>query len=315
LSGKRQAKASGELRVPPKTLIQQAKWRRFKPLERTYMQTILATFDDEQTARQAVDELVAEGFPRANVHLQSNTVSRGSLPGETRPGAGSNNSIMSAVGHFFSSLFESEQERAGVYSEAVRRGSTVVAVDTQTDADVERAQALLHRFDSVNVDDRAARWKSEGWKGFDAGAAPMTGEESALQRESLPVVEEEVHIGKRTVDLGGLRIIKRLSETPVSQVINLLQQKATVERTPVDRPATEADFQNFREGTFEVRETAEEAVIGKTARVVEEVAVRQVVTNRAETVSETVRKTDVDVERVHPIDDDEPSADVRKPSL
>jgi stress response protein YsnF len=153
---------------------------------------------------------------------------------------------------------------------------------------------------------------SEGWKGFDAGAAPVTDEERALQRKSLPVVEE-VHIGKRTVDPGGLRVIKRLSETPVSQVINLRQQKATVERKPVDRPATEADFQNFREGTFEVRETAEEAVIGKTARVVEEVAVRQIVTSRAETVSDTVRKTNVDVERVHSID--EPSADVRKPSL
>jgi stress response protein YsnF len=189
----------------------------------------------------------------------------------------------------------------------------VIAVDTQTDADVERAQALLYRFGSVNVDDRAARWKSQGWKGFDAGAAPMTGEERASLRDSLPVVEEEVHIGKRTVDLGGLRVIKRLSETPVSQVISLQQQKAKVERKPVDRPATEADFQTFREGTFEVRETAEEAVIGKTARVVEEVAVRRIVTNRTEIVSETVRKTDVDVERMRPIE--EPLADIRKPPL
>ena len=75
----------------------------------------------------------------------------------------------------------------------------------------------------------------------------------------------------------------------MSEVINLQQQKATVERKPVDRPATEADFENFKEGTFEVRKTAEEAVIGKSARVVEEVAVGRTVTNQSETVSDRVR--------------------------
>jgi stress response protein YsnF len=261
------------------------------------MQTILATFDDEQTARQAVDELVAEGFPPASVHLQSGS---GTLPGETRPNAVTNHGFMSAVGNFFSNLFESEHERAGVYSEAVRRGSTVIAVDAQTQTDLEKAQTLLQRRGSVNVEDRVAGWKSEGWTGFDPAAAPLTDAERASQRQSVPIVEEKLHVGKRTVDLGGLRVVKRLNETPVSEVINLQQQKATVDRKPVDRPATEDDFENFKEGTFEVRETAEEAVIGKTARVVEEVAVGRTVTNRTEKVSDTVRRTDVDVERVEP---------------
>ena len=162
------------------------------------MQTILATFDDDQMARQAVDELVAEGFPRANVHLQS-----GTIPGETRPSAGSTNSVMSAVGRFFSNLFESEEHHAEVYSEAVRRGSTVIAVDAQTDADINRAQSLLQRFGSVNLDDRAAHWKSEGWRGFDPGAVPLSDDERAAQREAVPVIQEELQVGKRTVDLGG----------------------------------------------------------------------------------------------------------------
>jgi uncharacterized protein (TIGR02271 family) len=259
------------------------------------MQTILATFDDEQSAQQAVDELVAEGFPPSSVHLQS-----GSLPGETRPNSVTSHGFMSSVGNFFSNLFGSEQEHAGVYSEAVRRGSTVIAVDAQSDQDVDRAQMLLQRLGSVNVEDRVAGWKSEGWTGFDPSAVPLTDAERLSQRQAVPVVQEELQVGKRTVDVGGLRVIKRMSETPVSEVINLQQQKATVERTPVNRPATEADFENFKEGTFEVRETAEEAVIGKTARVVEEVAVGRTTTNRAEKVSDTVRRTDVDVERVEP---------------
>jgi stress response protein YsnF len=44
-------------------------------------------------------------------------------------------------------------------------------------------------------------------------------------------------------------------------------------------------------------------VIAKTARVVEEVAVGRTVTNRQEKVSDTVRHTDVDVERMPPEDE------------
>ena len=43
-------------------------------------------------------------------------------------------------------------------------------------------------------------------------------------------------------------------------------------------------------------ETAEEAVVGKTARVVEEVVVGKTATDRTETVTDTVRRTDVEVD-------------------
>jgi stress response protein YsnF len=273
------------------------------------VQTVLATFDDEQAARKAAEELVVAGFSPAHVHLQSSTVPGVVMadegpPGEARSAAGSGNRIMSTVGQFFSNLFGSEQERAGVYSEAVRRGSTVVAVNTQTDAEMDQAQAVFHRYGSINIDDRAARWKSEGWSGFDESAVPLGGNDRAAQQESLPVVEEQMHVGKRIVELGRLRVTKRVIETPISEVINLRQQNVTLERTSVDRPATEEDFQNFKEGVFEVRETAEEAVISKTARVVEEVVVRKVATNRTETISDTIRKTDVDVEHVLPSEEE-----------
>lgn len=57
------------------------------------------------------------------------------------------------------------------------------------------------------------------------------------------------------------------------------------------RETTEADFANFKEGTFEVRETAEEALVGKTARAVEEVRIGKESTVHEETVRDTVRKT------------------------
>src|SRR5712671_2779741 len=98
-------------------------------------------------------------------------------------------------------------------------------------------------------------------------------DDAKFASQSVPVVQEELQVGKRAINVGGLRVIKRMSETPVSEIVKLREERATIERRPVDRDATEADFENFEEGTIEVREMSEQAVVGKTARVVEEVVV------------------------------------------
>jgi hypothetical protein len=69
-----------------------------------------------------------------------------------------------------------------------------------------------------------------------------------------------------------------------------------VERRLVDRPATERDLAAFKEDTIEVTETHEEAVATKQARVVEEVVIDRDVQEHTETVRDTVRRTEVDVE-------------------
>ncbi|MFM0624631.1 YsnF/AvaK domain-containing protein [Paraburkholderia xenovorans] len=93
---------------------------------------------------------------------------------------------------------------------------------------------------------------------------------------------------------GRVRVYSRVTETPVSENVNLREEHATIERRAVDRPATEADL---REGSVEIGETAEEAIVGKTARVVEEVIVGKESSQRTETVNATVRGTEVEVER------------------
>jgi len=116
---------------------------------------------------------------------------------------------------------------------------------------------------------------------------------------TLPVVEEELQVGKRQVQRGGIRVFSHVEERPVEEQVNLREEHATIERRPVNRPASEADFnQALTEGTIEVRETAEEAVVNKQARVVEEVVVGKEATQRTETVRDTVRRTDVEVEQV-----------------
>jgi uncharacterized protein (TIGR02271 family) len=112
----------------------------------------------------------------------------------------------------------------------------------------------------------------------------------------VPVVEEQLQVGRRQVQRGGVRLYTRLAERPVEETVRLRDEQVTVERHPVDRPAGEADFTAFQEGTIEVTETDEEAVVSKRARVVEEVVVSKEVTERTETVRDTERRTEVEVE-------------------
>jgi len=113
----------------------------------------------------------------------------------------------------------------------------------------------------------------------------------------VPVVEEDLEVGKRAVQSGGVRIYKRVTEKPVEESVNLRQEHVTVERRPADRPATAADL-DAQDRTIEVTETVEKPVISKEARVVEEVVVGKDVDQRTETVRDTVRRTDVQVEQL-----------------
>jgi stress response protein YsnF len=68
-----------------------------------------------------------------------------------------------------------------------------------------------------------------------------------------------------------------------------------VERRPVDRPATGAD-NLFQERTLEATESAEEAVVSKEARVTGEVRLKKTAEEEARTISDKVRKTEVEIE-------------------
>jgi len=111
---------------------------------------------------------------------------------------------------------------------------------------------------------------------------------------AIPVVEEQINVGKREVESGGVRVNTRVEETPVQEQVNLRDEQVSVQRRAVDRPASETDFQ--QQGTLEVRERDEQAVVAKEARVVEEVVVSKDIEQRTETIQDTVRRTDVDIE-------------------
>lgn len=113
----------------------------------------------------------------------------------------------------------------------------------------------------------------------------------------LPIVEEQLRIGKRTVESGAARVHTSVTEKPIEKTVNLREEHVTVERHPVDRAVGSAP-EAFREGTIEITERAEVPVVEKEARVVEEVVIGKETTERQETVRDTIKRTEVDVDEV-----------------
>lgn len=123
---------------------------------------------------------------------------------------------------------------------------------------------------------------------------PVTGRETDT---TIPIIEEEMRIGKREVDRGGVHVEKYEEEMPVEEDINLRKEQINVERRPVDREATPEDFAAFKEGSMDLKETEEEPVVDKRSRVVEEVHIDKDVTEKSEKIRDTLHRTDVDISR------------------
>jgi hypothetical protein len=84
----------------------------------------------------------------------------------------------------------------------------------------------------------------------------------------------------------------------VAKDISLRDETISVQRRAVDRPVSAADASLFQERSFEMTETDEEAVVSKSARVVEEVVLTKELVDQMQTVHGTVRRTDVGIERL-----------------
>lgn len=263
--------------------------------------TIVGVFDESAAANKAASELRASGIPDNHVQVKSNGEVRAAGSKAAEP------SWTEKIVNFFESMFddESDKRHAHTYAEAWRRGHDLVVADIENDR-VDAAVAIMNRNGAIDIERRAEQWKKTGYSGsYDRSAAPYTAEQRANelgamkreQTEAIPVVQEEMAIGKQVVQRGGVRIHSYVKERPVEEVVRLREERVNVVRRPVDRPATDADM-TFQERTVNVTAQGEEAVAQKRARVVEEVVVGKDVQQREETVRDTVRRKDVDVENI-----------------
>lgn len=212
---------------------------------------------------------------------------------------------------------------AQYFAEGVRRGGTLLSIEAD-ESRIGDAVAIMNRYNPVNIDQRASNWQTEGFTGHDTSNQPLTAEDISRERQRysaqtttttpatsttsttakqgnesvIPVVQEELQVGKRQVEQGGVRVHSTVENIPVEEKVRLREEHVTVERRPADRPVSSTDVANLRDKTIEVTETTEVPVVSKQARVVEEVVVNKEVGERVETVSDTVRRTDVEVENL-----------------
>jgi uncharacterized protein (TIGR02271 family) len=180
------------------------------------------------------------------------------------------------------------EETVKHYEKGIKEGGILMAVKPRTEED---AQHFSSRWPNPAPTTAGARTATP------AAATTTTGRTASAESGTIPVIEEQLEIGKRQVETGTVHVTSHVEETPVNEQVTLREERANIERRPADRPATEADLAAFKDEVIEVRQTAEKAVVNKTARVVEEVVVGKTATTSTQQVSDTVRKTVVDVER------------------
>ena len=274
---------------------------------------IVAVFDSEGAAEAAVRDLEQAGISASAIRTYRSTAAS----------AGSENSgAVSPTGHsstggFWAWLLGEEpgaettrslslDEQA--YEQHAQAGKAVISVLVEDDAKIHQAVTLITAHHPIEMEEQTEELNAESspetGPGYSphAGLAGSTAESSGVAAQAKPssgteeviqLAEENLAIGKRTVDRGTTRVRRYVVERPVERDVTLHGQRVTIERRrPVE---TSVPGHAFEERTVEVRETEEVPVVEKTARVVEEVAIRKEETERTEKVHDTVRREEVEV--------------------
>ena len=260
---------------------------------------VAAFFDNEADAEAAVARITAEGIPRDQIRIVAGNADTG-IETDTIPSEPREKGFFGAL----ADLFMPENDRYA-YAEGLSRGGYLVSLNT-TPENRDRILDILDDEGTVDMDAREESWRAEGWQGYQAAEAAipvgMTGS-GAAEREpvldasdegTIEVVEENLRVGKREVDQGRVRVRSYVVETPVEEDVVLRGETVHLERKPVDRAVSAGEA--FVDRTIEATETAEEAVVSKEARVTEEISLAKAVDSRTETVRDTVRHTEVEVE-------------------
>jgi uncharacterized protein (TIGR02271 family) len=265
--------------------------------------TVIGFYDTETTAQQVMKVLQNSGFSQQVIDFTTGERnSRGVADKLVHAGA--------------------PKDEANIYERGIERGGSLVTV-TANENEAVKAAEIMQQYEPIYVE------ALEEWQGTNGAVAstahgkPMTDSDKPISdksmsaapstmdtdttrpmgtldgTETIPIIEEQMRVGKRSVERGGVRVHSYVTEKPVEEQVRLRDETIQVERRPVDRLVSAADVDPFKERSFELTETDEEAVIAKEARVVEEVVVRKDVEERVETVRDTVRRTNVDVQQLN----------------
>lgn len=250
-------------------------------------QTVIGIFDYGIDAQMAAQQLEKSGIPsnKIDVAVHGARDKSNAAPQQQQP---QNRDNDSRVGNFFNSLIDNRDESAK-YSHAAQNGS-IVTVHTSSEEEAKKVAQTLDKCGAIDVNERASQQR---------GAASAKGNWTNSSA-SIPVVEENLQVGKREVETGGVTLRSRIIERPVEENLRLREEHVNVERRQVNRPASEKDLSTFKDGEKTMTEHAEIPMVNKEARVVEEVRLNKDTTEHTEKIQEKVRKQDVEVDKLNP---------------
>jgi len=224
------------------------------------MKDLVGFYQNRDTAERVKNDLLAAGFDRDDITIYDHTGKDEASVWEE---------IKNAFGHT-----DADDQR--LYAEATRRGAVAAGLSFDHDDVPERALQIMQKYQPIDLEGQAARGRQQ----------PQTQRAGQAQgSQVVPVVEEQLKVGKRAVGSAGIRIHNRVTEKPVAEQVRLREEQVRVERRPVDRPLSDAD-KAFRGESISVPVTREEAVV-----------IKKDVQERSETVRDKVRRSDVEVER------------------
>lgn len=277
--------------------------------------SITALFDSRSEAEAARERLTQSRIDADNVKILDQS-------------SGSSGESGSEGGGFWSSVkdaFMPDEDRHA-YQEGINRGGFLLCAKVDEDQ-ADEAVRLLEESDSVDFDERQESWRSEGWQPYSGGSADMGAQalggaqgsgmnsgsmgssgdsyaqprENTIEEEHIPIVEEQLLVGKRESNRGGARVRSYVREMPVHEQVQLREEHVSVERRPVSGQSMPSEGSmggdTFRERNIEMTETSEVPMVSKEARVAEEVVVKKTSEQRTEQVDDTVRRTEVDIDQ------------------
>ena len=243
---------------------------------------------DAERARQNLGQL---GIPMEHASIVDAESSH-DTPTRTEAGEGDGPGLWTRI----KVMFGAEEDQR-FYEEAMRRGTYLLSAEVD-ESEADRAASVLEQSGAIDLDTREDEWRrQDGNEGAREASTTTPGENAAMEEERIPIVEERMRVGKRQVGRGSVRVRSYIVEEPVHEQVRLREERAEIERRPVNQPLEGAPGDDLlRERSVEVTETSEEPVVDKQAVVTEEVGIRKRAEERVEDVDETLRHTEVEVD-------------------
>jgi len=205
---------------------------------------------------------------------------------QAEAGAGNNRILAKDTAAAIDGLKLSTSDTAH-YREELSRGGHLLVAEVPDGKDAERIIRVLEQ--------SMSNYASQAAADLDGRAG------TTVEEVRLPQVEEQIRVGKKQVERGGARVRSFVREAPAVENVSLRQERVSVETRPAERWLTEDDVVSaglLKDRVVEVSEMTEEPIISKLAVVREEVILKKEVTERVQTITDTVRHTEVEVEEL-----------------